>query len=54
MKKLHFVIASAALLVAVAVGYSATKSPMQTPKAQDCCAGGCPCGDCCADGSCCR
>jgi hypothetical protein len=47
MKKLHLLIASMAIVAAVAVGYSATKSPMQTPKAQDTCPSGCP-----AHGSC--
>ena len=42
MKKYQILIASAALMAAVAVGYSATRSPVTAAPAQDTCPGGCP------------
>jgi hypothetical protein len=50
MKKLPLLVASLALLAAVALGYSATRAPAHASKARACCTG----GACCDGGSCCR
>jgi hypothetical protein len=52
MKKLKLVVAGMVLLVAAAVGYSATKTPAPNARACACPAGCTACGTC--DGACCH
>jgi hypothetical protein len=54
MKKIHVLIAIAALLAATAVGYAASKASASTPKALGCCPSSCPPGACDGCGSCSR
>lgn len=53
MKKLNVLLVAAALTAAV-VGYSASKAPAHSVKAQECCAGCASCtgGNCCSNGAC--